>query len=170
MLKSKTVQPSIRLPIETDHGTFQAAYSHNGLATLDFPGRKPAASSSAEVSKEVRQWHKLTTRALSAVLSGRAAAKLPPLDMSAGTDFQRQVWRAMQRIRTGQTRGYAEIAREIGRPKAVRAVGGACGANPIPVLVPCHRVLAANRRLGGFSGGIEWKIKLLAREGVAVRA
>jgi O-6-methylguanine DNA methyltransferase len=52
----------------------------------------------------------------------------------------------------------------IGKPKAVRAVGGACGANPIPVLVPCHRVLAANGKLGGFSGGLDWKRALLARE------
>jgi O-6-methylguanine DNA methyltransferase len=59
---------------------------------------------------------------------------------------------------------YAEVAEAIGKPKAVRAVGGACGANPIPLFVPCHRVLAANHRLGGFSGGLEWKRTLLARE------
>ena len=57
------------------------------------------------------------------------------------------------------------MARAIGRPKATRAVGQACGANPIPVLIPCHRVLAANRKLGGFSGGLDWKEKLLAIEG-----
>lgn len=72
------------------------------------------------------------------------------------------------KIRAGRTQSYGEIAAEIGRPNAVRAVGGACGANPWPVLIPCHRVLAANRKLGGFSGGLDWKIKLLAREGVAV--
>ena len=72
----------------------------------------------------------------------------------------------MRQIRTGQTRSYGEIAKEIGRPKALRAVGGACGANPIPVFVPCHRVLAANQRIGGFSGGLDWKRKLLKREGV----
>jgi len=59
------------------------------------------------------------------------------------------------------------IARQIDRPKSVRAVGGACGANPIPVLIPCHRVLAANGRLGGFSGGLPWKRRLLAVEGRA---
>ena len=66
----------------------------------------------------------------------------------------------------GRTASYGDLARDIGRPKAFRAVGGACGANPIPVLIPCHRALAANGRLGGFSGGLEWKRTLLAAEGV----
>ena len=68
----------------------------------------------------------------------------------------------------GKTKSYGEVARAIGKPKAVRAVGGACGANPIPVLIPCHRVLAANRKLGGFSGGLNWKRKLLAQERVSL--
>lgn len=72
----------------------------------------------------------------------------------------------MTKIQLGKTRSYGEIARAIGNPKAVRAVGGACGANPIPVLVPCHRVLAANQKFGGFSSGLEWKRALLMREGV----
>lgn len=74
----------------------------------------------------------------------------------------------MTKIQFGQTRSYGEIAGAIGKPKAVRAVGGACGANPIPVLVPCHRVLAANKKIGGFSSGLDWKRMLLAREGVSV--
>ena len=101
-------------------------------------------------------------------LAGHPAGALPPLDLSGGTDFQTKVWNAMKKIRVGRTQSYGEIARAIGRPKAVRAVGGACGANPIPVLIPCHRVLAANHRLGGFSGGLDWKRKRLAREGVSV--
>jgi O-6-methylguanine DNA methyltransferase len=90
---------------------------------------------------------------------------LPPLDLSGGTGFQQRVWRALRRIGWGRTKSYAQVAEAIGSPTAVRAVGGACGANPIPVLVPCHRVLAANLRLGGFSGGLNWKRTLLAREG-----
>jgi O-6-methylguanine DNA methyltransferase len=73
---------------------------------------------------------------------------------------------AMRKISLGKTKSYGEIASAIGKPKAVRAVGGACGANPVPVLVPCHRVLAANKKLGGFSGGLDWKRKLLKLEGV----
>jgi methylated-DNA-[protein]-cysteine S-methyltransferase len=102
------------------------------------------------------------------VLAGRALGALPPFDITAGTAFQQRVWSALRKIGCGQTQSYGEIARAIGKPKAVRAVGGACGANPIPVLVPCHRVLAANRKLGGFSGGLNWKRTLLAREGVAL--
>jgi len=72
----------------------------------------------------------------------------------------------MTGIRPGKTLSYGEMAAAIGKPRAVRAVGGACGANPIPVIVPCHRVLAANHRLGGFSSGLDWKRTLLTREGV----
>jgi len=74
----------------------------------------------------------------------------------------------LRKIARGRTKSYGEIARAVGNPKAVRAVGGACGANPIPVLVPCHRVLAANNKLGGFSGGLNWKRELLAGEGVSL--
>jgi len=88
------------------------------------------------------------------------------MDLSGGTEFQRRVWEELTWTPCGETRSYAEIAKAIRKPKAVRAVGGACGANPVPLLVPCHRVLAANRKIGGFSGGLDWKRKLLEREGV----
>ena len=99
------------------------------------------------------------------ILAGNEPTQFPPLD-PAGTEFQKSVWNALRKIPLGKTRSYGEIAKHIGKPRAVRAVGGACGANPIPVLVPCHRVLAANRKIGGFSGGLNWKRALLAREGV----
>lgn len=121
-----------------------------------------------EIPAEVRPWHRLTTAAVKTVLAGRATVELPPLDLSGGTKFQRSVWAALRKIKVGATQSYREIAAVIGNPKAVRAVGGACGANPIPLLVPCHRVLAANQKLGGFSGGLEWKRKLLAIENVRV--
>jgi O-6-methylguanine DNA methyltransferase len=101
-------------------------------------------------------------------LDGRVPQGLPPLDVASGTEFQRRVWQALRKIPCGQTRSYAEVAKAIGRPKAVRAVGSACGANHIPVLIPCHRVLANNQRLGGFSGGLHWKRLLLGREGLMV--
>ena len=105
--------------------------------------------------------------ALKNILAGNAPEEFPPLDL-AGTAFQKKVWNALRKISLGKTKSYGEIARAIGRPKAVRAVGGACGANPVPVLVPCHRVLAANKKLGGFSGGLNWKHTLLAREGISL--
>ena len=87
-----------------------------------------------------------------------------PLDLSSGTEFQRAVWRQVKRIKHGRTRSYSEIAEAIGRPRSVRAVGNAVGSNPLPLFIPCHRVLAANG-LGGFGGGLELKKKLLNLEG-----
>ncbi len=86
-----------------------------------------------------------------------------------GTAFQQKVWAALSRIPFGQTKSYGELARELGT--AARALGGACGRNPIPVIIPCHRVLGANGAMGGYSGidGIETKEFLLRHEGVAVR-
>ena len=152
----------------TSDGGFIGRYSENGLAELNFPkaGRAaPRAAKKEIVPAKIRAWHRATAAALNSILAGRAPKKIPPLDL-AGTDFQKSVWRALRKISPGKTKSYGEIARAIGRPKAVRAVGGACGANPVPVLVPCHRVLAANGKIGGFSGGLAWKRTLLAREGV----
>ena len=81
-----------------------------------------------------------------------------------GTPFQLEVWRALQQIPYGETRSYADIARSIGRPAATRAVGAANGANPIPIIVPCHRVIGSNGSLTGFGGGIAVKRRLLDLE------
>lgn len=82
-----------------------------------------------------------------------------------GTEFQLAVWNELLRIPYGDTITYAELARRIGRPSAIRAVGAANGANPIPVIVPCHRVIGSNGTLTGYGGGIERKQWLLALEG-----
>ena len=81
-----------------------------------------------------------------------------------GTEFQRAVWQALREIPCGETRSYAEIARRIGRPSAVRAVGLANGSNPVAVIVPCHRVIGSDGSLTGYGGGIERKRWLLAHE------
>jgi O-6-methylguanine DNA methyltransferase len=173
----------IELPIATQDGTFHAHYSEKGLVALDFPNanRRNRSDKSQIVAKpkqlngdssrrllqnNAARWHCLTEVALKNVLAGRAAKTLPPLDWKGKTEFQKSVWRQMLKIAPGKTKSYGEIAEAIGKPKAVRAVGGACGANPIPVLVPCHRILAANKQIGGFSGGLERKKSLLAKEGV----
>jgi methylated-DNA-[protein]-cysteine S-methyltransferase len=87
------------------------------------------------------------------------------LDMSAATTFQREVWQATRTIPYGETRSYKWLAEKIGRPKATRAVGGALGKNPLPIIVPCHRVIGSNGGLVGFTGGLDVKIKLLELEG-----
>ena len=84
----------------------------------------------------------------------------------AGTPFQQDVWRSLARIPYGRTVSYGELARRIDRPRAIRAVGRANGANPIAILVPCHRVIGANGRLTGYAGGLERKLALLRLEGV----
>ena len=90
-----------------------------------------------------------------------------PLDLSTGTEFQRTVWRRLRRIKFGKTVNYAALAENVGKPNAARAVGNAVGANPLPIFIPCHRVLAADNKLGGFSGGLGRKRKLLRIEGVS---
>ena len=156
------------LSIPTPDGEFVARYSEKGLCELDFPQRAKRAKSNigkAAPPSHIQRWHEQTAKALADALAGQSPSNLPPLDLSCGTEFQQQVWRALLKIDCGRTLSYGQVAGAIGNPKAVRAVGGACGANPIPVFVPCPRVLAANQALGGFSSGLDWKRTLLAREG-----
>ena len=159
----------VELAVSTPDGKFMARYSEKGLAELDFPNGKISGAAkrgkAGLIPAKIRGWHRTTESALKKILAGSEPKKFPPLDL-AGTAFQKSVWNALRKISLGKTKSYGEIAQAIGRPKAVRAVGGACGANPVPVLVPCHRVLAANQKLGGFSGGLDWKRKLLALEEV----
>ncbi|MBI5955895.1 MAG: methylated-DNA--[protein]-cysteine S-methyltransferase [Chloroflexi bacterium] len=86
------------------------------------------------------------------------------LDLSCGTDFQRSTWQAIRAVPYGETRSYAWVARQIGRPGAARAVGQAMRANPIAIILPCHRVVASDGKLGGFSAGLDLKARLLALE------
>ena len=93
-------------------------------------------------------------------------------DVPQGTPFQMAVWAALLRIPRGEVRAYTDLAAEVGRPKAVRAVANACGANPAAPRVPCHRVVRSDGGLGGYSGegGVKSKRRLLAEEGVDVDA
>ena len=95
-----------------------------------------------------------------------------PLDLVCGTAFQQDVWRKLMEIPYGEVRSYGWVAREVGRPGAVRAVGGACGQNPLPPIVPCHRVVGSKGELTGYSGpgGISLKKRLLELERAAIHA
>ena len=104
-----------------------------------------------------------TVAQLRAYFAGRLRVFDLPLDL-AGTAFQVAVWRELLTIPYGETRSYSYIAQAIGRPAAVRAVGTANGANPIPIVVPCHRVIGANGKLVGYGGGLPLKKRLLALE------
>lgn len=88
-----------------------------------------------------------------------------PLDLRSGTEFQQQVWRALLQIPSGTTCSYGALSAAIGKPGAVRAVGGAIGRNPLGIVVPCHRVIGANGALTGYTGGLDHKVALLQLEG-----
>jgi methylated-DNA-[protein]-cysteine S-methyltransferase len=104
-----------------------------------------------------------TEQQLGEYFAGRRRKFCVPLDF-AGTAFQNQVWQALLAIPFGQTRTYGEIARQIGKPAAVRAVGAANGRNPISIIAPCHRVIGSTGKLTGFAGGLQVKAHLLALE------
>jgi methylated-DNA-[protein]-cysteine S-methyltransferase len=106
---------------------------------------------------------------LTEYLAGRRRVFDLPLDL-AGTEFQQLCWAELQRIPFGETRSYGELARLIGRPAAVRAVGRANHDNPVGVIVPCHRVIGADGSLTGYGGGLEMKRTLLELEGVLPRS
>lgn len=163
---SRTQKIVARVPVKTEHGNFIAHYSEAGLAQLDFPSSRSAKQSTPDSvsSAQIGKWHKQTSAALEQALANKSIAALPPLDLEGGTEFQRKVWGVLRKITNGRTITYSELAVRVGKPKAARAVGSACGANPIPVLIPCHRVLASNGKLGGFSGGLDWKERLLTLE------
>lgn len=103
---------------------------------------------------------------LRAYFAGKTVTFECEIDAPGASPFDIEVWKTAREIGYGETRTYGWIADRIGRPGAARAVGGAMGRNPVPVVVPCHRVVRAGGGLGGFSAGIEWKIKLLGMERV----
>jgi O-6-methylguanine DNA methyltransferase len=106
-------------------------------------------------------------RELRRYLEGGPAPDLPTVLPEGG--FSARVWREIARIPKGEVRSYARIAKILRKPGAARAVGQACGRNPIPLVIPCHRVVATDGRIGGFTGGLDIKRKLLALEGVEPR-
>ncbi|MGH6882028.1 methylated-DNA--[protein]-cysteine S-methyltransferase [Hypericibacter sp.] len=110
-----------------------------------------------------------TERQLKEYFAGRRKTFDLKLDF-AGTAFQKKVWHALLTIPFGETRSYAQIAKQIGKPKAVRAVGAANGRNPISIVTPCHRVIGSSGHLTGFAGGLEAKARLLGLEGTQVKA
>jgi O-6-methylguanine DNA methyltransferase len=112
---------------------------------------------------------KAARAAIGAYLTGTQRNFALSLDLGDQPRFRQRVLEMLQRIPYGRVRSYGWVARKLGKPGATRAVGGACGANPVPLLVPCHRVVAANGSLGGFSGGLRIKKRLLRLESLGPR-
>jgi methylated-DNA-[protein]-cysteine S-methyltransferase len=132
-------------------------FTPRGIAALEF-------DSSARASRPQPVFIRRVVRDLQRYAAGKPVRWKTPFDLTAGTEFQRKVWRTLCQIPRGQTRSYAWVAKKIDKPKAVRAVGAACGANPVPIIIPCHRVIASDGSLGGFSAGLTLKKRLLALE------
>ncbi|HEY1757341.1 MAG TPA: methylated-DNA--[protein]-cysteine S-methyltransferase [Bryobacteraceae bacterium] len=149
--------------LDSPIGPLLIAGDQEGLRSIQFPNQGKTAKpeqgwiesdsgAAAEAAAQLRQY-----------FAGRRSEFDLPL-APEGTQFQLAVWRELQKIPFGQTISYGELARRIGKPKASRAVGSANGANQIPIVIPCHRVIAAGGKLGGFGGGLPVKEALLALE------
>ncbi len=159
--------------LETQLGWMGVAYSPRGIISLQLPraGRElalrdlqrafPKGSVKQEIPEEI-------ARELRDYSAGRCRQFHLPVDLSSARPFQRAVLTAISRIPFGETRSYGWVARAIGKPGAARAVGQALHTNPIPIIIPCHRVIASNGSLGGYGGGLEMKRRLLQLEGSAL--
>jgi len=157
-----------RVVLKTPLGPVVAEWGGLGLRSLRFTSRRAAANlprlsargpgrgSGGEPGRLARELERYFR-------TGRSRFGVR-LDVLAGTEFDRAVWEELRRIPAGELRTYGELARSIGRPRAARAVGGACRRNPVAILVPCHRVVAANG-LGGYAAGAARKRALLELEG-----
>ncbi|MDQ6897907.1 MAG: methylated-DNA--[protein]-cysteine S-methyltransferase [Candidatus Dormibacteraeota bacterium] len=145
------------LAVETAWGTFGSVWAKGGLAALLYPAGGPPCQRTGEA--RVKQLE----RELDEYLAGRRRQFETPL-APTGTSFQRRVWAEVGRIPYGQTRTYSQVAAASGSPAAVRAVGGANGANPLPILIPCHRLVGTDGRLRGYGGGLDLKRRLLELE------
>jgi methylated-DNA-[protein]-cysteine S-methyltransferase len=151
---------------ETPLGPLCLYFTGHGLSALEFdcpkpaPGNAPPPSSLLPVIEAVK---KELTDYFAGMPAGFTAL---PLDLQ-GTPFQQRVWAELRRIPRGAAISYRELARRVGNPKASRAVGQANGVNPIPIIIPCHRVIAADGSLGGYSSGLDRKRWLLNHEGVS---
>ena len=147
-------------------GFLYGYFSSTGLQTLELRD-KDLAPPLLLHSAPNRTWGRTLHTLLENYAFGTPVSfKDIPLDLSAGTPFQQTVWRTAATIPFGTAMTYGDLARRIKKPEAARAVGTALGANPVCIVVPCHRVLAANGKLGGFSAGLHWKRFLLQLEGI----
>ena len=145
-------------------GRLKLVASERGLAAIQWENDDPKR---VRLAPLVEDKNHPVLRETERQLNDYFAGKLKKFSMKfdfAGTEFQKEVWQALAAIPFGETRSYGDIARQIGRPKAVRAVGAANGRNPISIMVPCHRVIGSNGKLTGYAGGLETKAFLLKTE------
>lgn len=160
--------------VESPIGPLCLAASERGLAAIELQGDEAAAHA---------RWRALYGRPvepdpealggyaeeLERYFAGAITRFQVPTDILIGTEFQRRVWQALAGIPYGETRSYKWLAQQVGQPRGYRAVGLANGANPLPIVVPCHRVVNTGGQLGGYGGGLAMKRALLRLEGALAR-
>ena len=158
--------------LSTTWGTISIVAGERGVWSCELPERVRAGVSTFAVRsircpENAPDMLRASVAHARAALEGGEAGERPEIHPDVfcrASPFRRAVWRALMEIPRGQTLTYGEVAKRVGLSGAARAAGGACGANPVPLFVPCHRVVAGGGRLGGFSCGVEWKTHLLAME------
>lgn len=141
---------------DTKIGTIGIAEENGAITDLYFSGEMTDSKAILEETVILKE----TNKQLQEYFEGKRKVFDLPL-APKGTEFQQKVWQALKEIPFGETRSYGEIAKSIGQPKASRAVGGANNKNPLPIFIPCHRVIGANGKLVGYAGGLEIKKILL---------
>ena len=169
MRSQETRQPQVFKRVNSPVGRLTLVANDDGLAAVLWENDRPGRVRLHVVAEE--DAHPVLVEAeqqLKEYFAGRRQQFSLKLAYS-GTEFQRKVWNALQTIPFGETRSYAELARQIGRPTAARAVGAANGRNPLSIVAPCHRVIGSSGELTGFAGGLEIKARLLAFERAAQR-
>jgi len=169
-------EPFNFIQFATPVGSILLCASTEGVCRLDFLGHEPYSKDAliqfvqslfphCEIDLNA---HLLLLQSVKTAILRYFHERIPlppfPLDMRIGSTFQQLVWRALCEIPFGDTRSYLQVAKRIGKPNAARAVGQACGRNPVAILIPCHRVLANDGTLGGFSSGLLIKKVLLQIE------
>lgn len=148
--------------MDSPMGRLLLAGNEDGLRLIRFPNRVRPGEPKANWRKDPEPLREAMSQ-LDAYFDGRRRSFDLKLALE-GTPFQMSVWRALKEIPYGETLSYGELAEKIGRPGAARAVGGAVGKNPLPIVLPCHRVIGSNGSLTGFGGGLDRKKALLSLE------
>jgi len=149
--------------LKTSMGWVRAEESNGELAAIEFVSRRGGVSDDSNhrtrVIKQLREYFEGKRKRFSNFAKATLDGEL------GGTGFQRAVWREISKIPFGETITYKELAKRAGRAKAIRAAASACGKNPMPIVIPCHRVVGSSGSLGGYSGGLDKKKWLLRHEG-----
>lgn len=174
-MKPLSKQPAIHYAFySTSYGTGAIIFNQRGVKSLLLPQPKEKLERELRL-KDCENRHRISynigdfslsslRRALSDYFTGRAVKFDFLLDLSEFSQFERDVYGTIRKIPYGEVKSYQEVAKEVSKVKASRAVGNALAKNPIPVMVPCHRVVGKNSRVGGFSAGLDWKKRLLELE------